>query len=40
MTPQLFDVVADAANPELAEVRKVLPNLRRIQMELFGKGLR
>ncbi len=38
--PQLLDVVPDAAYAELAEVRQVLPNLRRIQLELLGKRLR
>jgi hypothetical protein len=40
VTPQLFHVVADAPDAELAEVREVLPDLRSIQMELLGERLR
>ena len=38
--PQLLDVVADAADAELAEIRQVLPDLRGIQVELLGQRLR
>ena len=38
--PQLLDVVADAADAELAEIRQVLPDLRRVQVELLGERLR
>ena len=38
--PQLLDVVPDAAHAELAEVRQVLANLRRVQVELLGQRLR
>ena len=37
---QLLDVVADAADAELAEVGEVLANLRRVQVELLGQRLR
>ena len=37
---KLLDVVADAANTELAEVREVLANLRGVEMELLGQALR
>src|SRR5262249_16323264 len=37
---EILDVVADAPDAELAEVRQVLPDLRRIEVELFGEGLR
>ena len=37
---QLLDVVADAADAELAEVREVLPDLRGVEMELLGERLR
>ncbi len=37
---ELLDVVADAADAELAEVGEVLANLRGVQMELLGQGLR
>ena len=37
---QILDVVADAANAELAEMREVLANLRRIELELRGQLLR
>ena len=40
MPAQILDVVADAADAELAEVREVLANLRRVQMELLGQRLR
>ena len=37
---QLLDVVADAADAELAEVRQVLPNLGGVELELLGQRLR
>ena len=37
---QIVDVVADAADAELAEVREVLANLRGVQVELLGERLR
>ena len=37
---QIADVVADAADAELAEVRQVLANLRGVQVELLGERLR
>ena len=37
VAPQLLDVVADAADPELAEVREILPNLRRVEVKLLGE---
>ena len=37
---QIADVVADAADAELAEVGEVLANLRGVQMELLGERLR
>ena len=37
---QLLDVVADAADAEFAEVREVLPDLRGVEMKLFGQALR
>jgi len=37
---QLLDVVADAADAELAKVRQILANLRGVEMELLGQGLR
>ena len=37
---QIADVVADAADAELAEVREVLANLRGVQVELLGERLR
>ena len=40
VAPQLLDVVADAADAELAEIREVLADLRRIQVELLGQRLR
>jgi hypothetical protein len=40
MLLQILDVIADAAHTEFAEVRKVLPNLRRVQMELMRQRLR
>jgi hypothetical protein len=36
---QILHVIADAANAELAEVRQVLANLRRVEVKLFGEGL-
>src|SRR5688500_9155498 len=39
MPAQLLDVVADAADAELTEVREVLANLRRIEVEPFGERL-
>jgi hypothetical protein len=38
--PQFLDVVPDAANAELAEVREVFSNLRGVEMELLGEALR
>ena len=40
MAPQLLDVVPDAADAEFAEIRQVLSDLRRIQVELVGQRLR
>ena len=40
MPLQIAHVVADAADAELAEVREVLPYLRRVQMKLLGQRLR
>ena len=37
MPLQIADVVADAANAELAEIREVLADLRGVQMELLGE---
>ena len=37
---QIADVVADAADAELAEIREVLADLRRVQVELLGERLR
>ena len=37
---QLLDVVADAADAELAEVREVLADLRGVEVELLGQRLR
>ena len=37
---QFLDVVADAADAELAEIRQVLPDLRGVQVELLGQRLR
>ena len=37
---EILDVVTDAADPELAEVREVFANLRRVQMELMRERLR
>jgi hypothetical protein len=37
---QLLDVVAHAADAELAEVREVLANLRRVEVETLGERLR
>ena len=37
---QLLDVVADAADAELAEVGQVLADLRGVEMELLGERLR
>ena len=39
MPLQVADVVADAADAELAEVRQVLADLRGVQMELLGQRL-
>ena len=39
MPAQILDVVADATDAELAEVREVLANLRGIQMELLRQRL-
>ena len=40
MPAQFLDVIADAAHAELAEVREVFSDLRRVEVELFGKRLR
>ena len=40
MALQIADVVADAADAELAEVGEVLANLRGVEMELLGERLR
>src|SRR5690348_5553805 len=40
MPAQVLDVIADAADAELAKVREILPNLRGIELELFGEHLR
>ena len=40
MPAQLLDVVADAANAELAEVRQVLADLRSVEVELLGERVR
>ena len=40
MPLQIADVVADAADAELAEVGEVLADLRGVQMELLGQRLR
>ena len=40
VAPQLLDVVADAADAELAEIGQVLPDLRGVQVELLGQRLR
>ena len=40
MAPQILDVIADAADAELAEVGEVLANLRGVQVELLGQRLR
>src|SRR5262249_3237602 len=37
---EIADVVADAADAELAEIGQVLANLRRVQVELLGERLR
>ena len=37
---QVLDVVADAADAELAEIREVLANLRGVEVELLGQRLR
>jgi hypothetical protein len=37
---QIADVVADAADAELAEIREVLANLGGVQVELLGQRLR
>ena len=39
VTLEIADVVADAADAELAEVGEVLANLRRVQVELLGERL-
>ena len=39
VAPQILDVIADAADPELAEIREVLANLRRVQVELLRQRL-
>ena len=40
VAPQILDVVADAADAELAEVGQILANLRGVQVELLGERLR
>src|SRR5439155_14066987 len=40
MPLEIADVVADAADAELAEIREVLPDLRRVEVKLLGEGLR
>ena len=40
VTPQVLDVVADAAHAELAEVRQVLADLGGVQAELLGQAAR
>ena len=40
MPLQVLDVVADAADAELAEVREVLADLRGVEVELLGERLR
>src|SRR5438045_1487836 len=40
MPLEVANVIADAADAELAEVREVLADLRRVQMELLGQRLR
>ena len=40
MPLEILDVVADAADAELAEIGQILADLRGIQMELLGQGLR
>jgi hypothetical protein len=37
MIAKMFDIVADAPNAEFPEVGQILTDLRRIQMEPFGK---
>src|SRR5262249_40949276 len=37
---QIADVIADAADAELAEVREVFPDLRGVEVKLFGERLR
>ena len=40
VSPEFLDVIADAANTELAEVREVLTDLRGVEMKLLGQRLR
>ena len=40
MPTQFLDVVADAANAELTEVRQILANLRRVELKLLGERFR
>ena len=40
MPAQILDVVADAADAELAEIREVLADLRGVEVELLGERLR
>jgi hypothetical protein len=40
MPPQVFHVIADAADTKFAEVRQVLANLGGVEMELLGQRLR
>src|SRR5678815_3565604 len=37
---QFLDVVTDTSDAELAKVRQILANLRGVEMELLGQGLR
>src|SRR5687768_2323152 len=37
---EILDVIANAPHAEFAEIRKVLADLRRVEMELFGQRLR
>ena len=40
MTLQILDVIADAADAELAEIGQVFPDLRRVEMKLLRERLR
>ena len=39
VTAKILDVVTNAADTELAEVRQILANLRGVEVELLGEGL-